>query len=253
MNNIEKHAKETGYLDKYLDTYIPLYKLRYNKFEEAKKQDRKKEANYWSCFDKFQYMTFESIHYLYFRYVDEANLINSHLPSFMSTYLMEYPIAEYLRNMMCFREISINNFKNFEKNEFTELLKKKTDVRKKKAKNFLKRVEDDNIFRDIIHKWEGFDKKNEFRHTFTHMYRLLWVRKEENGPYGFPKSIFQDKDKIKDEVWNSISNENYEQDVIMKLSNDEFVSGCECIKELHQYVSEIANLVFKALLKDIEK
>jgi hypothetical protein len=254
MNMIETNALKEGYFKKYLDSYPKLHEIVRDKYEKAKFINDNNESYYWGAFGKFQYMIFENLRYLFIHYEHQKKIpegkgytVYYHLPTFMSTYIMGFPIEEYLRFMMYLRGLEI---KKIDKNIFIKIMNFRKE--KKEVENvsvFLKRISQKNNFSNICRSWEDFKNDNKLRNALTHQYRLLWWKIDEKGPYGFPKSILN-PEKIKDAIWDSISSDCWEED-LKKLSKSDFISGGDLIKSLHEDISLIVNNIFKAFILDI--
>jgi len=193
----------------------------------------------------FEYMVFENLRFLYLQinrpvrvqgvcptcgfcieFEYPAHDVYKHLPTFMSTFMMGFPVPEYLRRMMYV--LSIQKPYLLDKNSFVQIISRRTSdqrefdnangsiakrlmkmmriVLRKKSPRKPKKSDEINSFLVQHHmeqEWADFLEVNEIRHTYTHAFRLPWAKNTEI--YGFPKTISDNpKGKIKDELWDFV-------------------------------------------------
>ena len=244
MNPIEKEALDEGYFANFLPHYVDLHTIS----ENMRNGSTGKSFYFWSAFGKLLYAAFENLRYLNQKVGETSGLtVSSHLPTFIATYNFAYTIMEYLQIVMCLMEEP-----KFEisKNDFHRILAYRRRDRIRIGDQFLNRLEASGSILNLKSDWDTAKENNELRHWLTHRFRLLWWRKDPTGPFGFPRLRTSDENTIKDEIWRSVEDPNWE-DKFQDLNDPDFVSGVDILREQHQYLASIADRLFEAFILDI--
>lgn len=254
FNNIEKNALNDGYFSSYLKSYPDLHKLFHDKRIEAVQTRSNREIPYWNALNSLAYMVFENLRFLYLQLKEKSgHNVHSHLPTFMSTFMMGFPVAEYLRRMMCI--LSEENFV-IDKNRFGNIIlgmKKYGEREFAEVDNFLQTAVNYPGCANIANEWANFSKVNDIRHTYTHAFRLPWWHRKDTQVYGFPRTLYSDPNKIKDEIWEFVKDAKAWENKVSSLSDTNFISGADLIEEMHRDGAKMANTLFLSFKEHINR
>ena len=256
LNNIEKSSLREGYLDKYLPHYLDLRKAVEGQLERVRQAEEARADAFFSAVNRFIYMVFENLRFLHLQLRQDPAVtgnsfnIYQHLPTFMATLVMAFPISEYLRRVICL--LGLHEFE-IEKNAFTSIISRtKRDVEFKEVTEFLQQAEGYRGCAGIDSLWHEFSKANDLRHTYTHGFRLPWWPREGAKVYGFPKTITSDSNKIKDEIWEFVTDSNAWQKKVSKLDDSKFISGADLLEEVHDQGTRLADMLFLSFIEHIK-
>jgi hypothetical protein len=202
-------------------------------------------------------MVFENLRFIYLQVRQDPTVtgnsfnVYQHLPTFMATLVMAFPIAEYLRRSIC-----LLSFPKFEvdKNRFTSIISrpKSRDGEFQEVTDFLEQAKNYPECEKIDTLWQEFSKANDLRHTYTHGFRLPWWPRAGSNVYGFPRTITSDPNKIKDEIWEFVTDAQGWQEKVSKLDGPKFISGAELLRQVHEQGAALGNMLFLSFIQRIK-
>jgi hypothetical protein len=255
LNPIEKGSRR--YLERYLPHYLPLRTTIEEQLEEARRAGTRRAVAFWNGVNRFIYMIFENLSFLHLQLAQKPTVtknsfnVYQHLPQFMATLLMAFPVSEYMRRLICM--LSLEKFA-IDKNQFTKIVTRpKREKEFKEVEDFLRLAKTYPYCTEIESLWNKFSQANDLRHLYTHGFRLPWWPRQNTTIFGFPKTITSESRKIKDEIWEFVTDANRWQGKVSHLDKSNFVSGADLIEEVHRQGTVLADILFRSLIEHIKR
>jgi hypothetical protein len=249
FNPIEKKALEQEYFKNNIPAYPFLHRLLHDKNAEAMQDG---EIAYWQALHHLMYMVFENLRFLWLRLNEKPGTghnVYEHLPTFMSTFMMGFPIAEYLKKMICILSIE-NSF--LDKKRFTNIISGR-EWKKEFCEviRFLGAASKYQGCAKINEEWDNFAKANRIRHMYTHAFRVPWWPRNDTQIYGFPYGLFSNQRKMMEEIWEFVKDAQSWERKVSSLPYKDFKSGADLIRELHRDGTKMANTLFLSFIEHI--
>ena len=249
LNPIEIEAKRQGYFRDHLTNYVELHDLLLERKDNTSKKNAKK---YWSACGKLLYAIFENLYFLWERNPNRPTAIKKHLPTFVAVFNISFTVTEYLVSLInLLIEVDASTM---DKNRFVQVLKiTNQEKRRDNLKLFLCKCYCSGILNrqekdELEKKFDKIYAQHEIRHYLTHTFRFLWWYNDNSQVYGFQKIDLDNISKIKDEIWQSLDEKDYEASF---STSKNAITGVSLITNIHSilvdFINEILRLIYQFL------